>query len=245
MLAAALTLKKAVVLKSRPGRASQELQRLAELGRLSASLLHEISNPLTSALLHIEQYADKNSPAIKEARRSIRRIHRYVEAARQQARLESCQSRFAIAVQVSQVKRLALPIAKKANVRLTISTVPACSLYGDPVKFQQILANILINAIEAYERDLAPELDKFVKLDVLIEQGQLVIRVQDWGSGIAIKDIVRIFEPFFTTKALSGHGLGIGLALVKQYVTEDFKGRLNVQSTRRRGTVFTIRLPIN
>ena len=65
-----------------------DLQRLAELGRLSATLLHEISNPLTAALLHLDQ-SSQHKPNIREARRSMQLLKMYVEAARQQVRREN------------------------------------------------------------------------------------------------------------------------------------------------------------
>ena len=244
MGAPAISIKRIGSLKNRSSdHASQELHRLAELGRVSASLLHEIGNPLTSALLHIEKYADKNSPSLQEVRRSIKRIYTYVEAARQQARSESRQASFGICAQVAQVKRLVQPLARKAGVKLIINDLPGCRLYGDRVKFQQILANLIINAIEAYERDEACSIEKIVKVEITAGQ-KLTIKVHDHGSGIAVSDIKRIFEPFFTTKSLSGHGLGIGLELVKQYVDHDFKGSLYVHSSRRRGTQFIINLPL-
>jgi signal transduction histidine kinase len=70
----------------------------------------------------------------------------------------------------------------------------------------------------------------------------LEIKVNDWGKGIAETDFTKIFEPFFTTK--KSKSLGIGLAIVKQYVAEDFKGALAVKSSRHGGTCFTVRLPV-
>src|SRR4051812_3847599 len=82
-----------------------DLHRLAELGRLSATLLHEISNPLTSALLHLEQYDGSNPDNLRQARRSIRLLRRYVEAARQQVRKESRLTDFGLKLQLSQIKQ--------------------------------------------------------------------------------------------------------------------------------------------
>lgn len=236
--------KNSLSVKRSNGRSWQEFQRLAELGRLSASLLHEISNPLTAALLYIEQCDDKQSPGIRGARRSIRLLHRYVEAARQQVRLESRPTGFGIRIPVTQIKRLVRPLAKRAGVNLIIESPPQCRLYGDPVKFQQILANLIVNAIKAYHEDTAPDLHKAVHVSLAVGGQALTIRVTDWGQGIDAARMSRIFEPFYTTKSRSGHGLGIGLSIVKQYVTHNFRGSIRVRSSRRGGTVFIIKLPL-
>lgn len=220
-----------------------ELQRFAELGRVSASLLHEISNPLTAALLNLE-LGDPQSAAIRRARRDIKTLRRYVEAARQQIRRQSQATSFGLRPQLDQVNRLALPLAKKAGVKLTIGTPPKCRLYGDPVKFQHVIANLIINAIEACAY---ADIDDRREVRVAFEStsDEVIIRVRDHGQGIAAGDLAKIFDTFYTTKHGSGHGLGLGLAIVKQYVTADFKGSIEVASSRRRGTCFSVRIPVS
>ncbi|HVX24456.1 MAG TPA: hypothetical protein VG992_03905 [Candidatus Saccharimonadales bacterium] len=114
----------------------QELQRLATFGRLSASLLHEISHPLTAASLHLEQ--DGQPRAIRNARRNLQLLQRYIEAARQQLRQASQATNFSLQPQLNQVKRVVLPLAKRRGVKLEIIVDPAYRLWGDPVKFQQL-----------------------------------------------------------------------------------------------------------
>lgn len=220
-----------------------ELQRLAELGRLSATLLHEISNPLTAALLHLEQAEHPNSSAVREAKRSIQMLKKYVEAARQQVRKESALSDFKIRTSVNQVKRVVTPLANKAGVNLIVEAVPDCRLYGDPVKFQQVLANLLVNAVEAYQDATINNLIKIVRLKITFTGHFLNMEVTDWGQGISGSQLQHVFEPFYTTKRQAGHGLGIGLAIVHQYVTHDFGGSIVVSSSRRYGTRFKVCLP--
>lgn len=219
-----------------------ELQRLAELGRLSATLLHEISNPLTAALLHLEN-AGHDPASLREARRSIKTLKRYVEAARQQVRKQSTLTDFKITTSLAQIKRVIIPLAKKAGVNLVFSSVPDCRLYGDPVKFQQVLANLIVNAIEAYQNQPADRLAKPVHVQISAAAHTLMIEVSDWGQGIDQAQIAHIFEPFYTTKSQAGHGLGIGLAIVRQYVTDDFGGSISVRSSSRHGTTFSVIMP--
>lgn len=220
-----------------------EVERLAELGRLSSSILHEISNPITSALLYLEQYKDQPAAAIRKVQASIKTLREYVEAARQQARGESQSIQFRVNHQIAQLKRVVQPLAKQAGVQLTFATNQDCILYGDPVKFQQVVANLIVNAIEAYGHDSAPELVKPVRVSLYACEDCFTIEIADWGQGIKPSQIGRIFEPFYTTKSHNGHGLGIGLAIVKQHVTSDFNGSISVRSGRRQGTTFSVTIP--
>ena len=89
-----------------------DLQRYAELGRLSASLLHEISNPLSVALLNLDQMGDQKSYSIRSLRRSLVRLTRYVNAARGQLKDQSPETSFYIDAQLSDVKRLVYAVCK-------------------------------------------------------------------------------------------------------------------------------------
>lgn len=220
----------------------REMQRFAELGRLSASLLHEISNPLTAAILHLEQHHDQESLNIRQAKHNIQLLQRYVEAARQQLRQESQPVNFYIRPQLSQIRRLLTPMARRAGIRLRFSLEANYRLYGDPIKFQQILANLITNAIDAYGDVSRLNSQQEVKIVISGKQHWVFLRVSDRGQGIPVDRISRLFDAFYTTKGFSGKGLGIGLTAVKQYVEEDFHGAIQVTSSQRYGTQFTLRL---
>lgn len=223
--------------------ALDELHHFAKLGRLNASLLHEIANPLTAALLSLEQ--TKLRPAgIEQVERNLQLLRRYVEAARQQVRQDSHSSWFSIRPQIEQLKRVIIPMAKSCTVQLTIDPIPSCRLFGDPVKFQHIVANLISNGIDAYQNDSSPDLARSVHVSFTKTRRELKVRVTDWGEGIDPVKLKLVFEPFYTTKTSSKQGLGIGLYLVRQYVTEDFGGSIAVASSRRHGTQFTLRVPL-
>ena len=222
----------------------RELQRFAELGRLSATLLHEISNPLTAALLHLEQHHDQDSLNIKQVRRNILLLTRYVDAARQQLRKETQPINFYVRPQIIQIRRLITPIARRAGVRLHYDIPANFKLYGDPVKFQQIISNLVINAIDAYSLSPSINRNKDVYISLVGRQQWVILRVSDRGHGISQDSLPLLFEPFYSTKIQSGKGLGIGLTVVKQYVENDFHGSIVANSSPRRGTTFTARLRI-
>ena len=221
----------------------QELQRFAELGRLSASLLHEIASPLTAAILNLE-LSDQRSPAIRQVQRDIQLLKRYVEAARQQVRQQSRPTVFCVQPQLEELKLVVRPLARQAGIRLDIGTAPDCRLRGDPVKFQQLLTNLIVNAIEAYTEDPPGNYMSLVRVVLARDRSWLIVRVTDWGTGITAEALPHIFETFYTTKSLSGQGLGIGLATVERYVTVDFGGSIKVSSSSLRGTRFTVKLPV-
>jgi signal transduction histidine kinase len=223
---------------------SEDLHRFAEMGRLSASLLHEISSPLTVALLHLDQVGDQTSQSVKHIRRNLNRLTRYVNAARGQLKDKGDIKPFSLNSQISDVKRLVLPAARVSYVKLKFSKLPRLKLNGDPLQFQQILVNLIVNSIEAYPK--ANSLSKTRLVLVEFEQGvsEIMIKVQDNGSGIAESELARVFEPFYTTKTRSGHGLGLGLVIVKSYVENSFNGNISLNSTEREGTCFTIKLPL-
>lgn len=221
----------------------RELQRFAELGRMSASLLHEISNPLTAALLNLE-LSDQRSASVRRAQRDIQLIRRYVEAARQQVRRQSKPTNFCVQPQLEQLKRIVIPLARQAGVQLRINALPNCRLRGDPVKFQHIINNLVINAIEAYDKSVPDDQAPLVRMSLTRQRNWLMIQVTDRGKGITAADLPHIFETFYSTKAEAGHGLGIGLAIVEHYVTADFGGFIRATSSQRDGTRFTVKLPL-
>jgi signal transduction histidine kinase len=222
--------------------ALSEMERYAELGRLSATLLHEITNPLAAALLHLEQSANEHSHSIKRAKRNIHLLWRYVEAARQQVRQESRVGFFMSNAQLEQVKRVFMPLARRSDIKLEVYTPKNYRLYGDPVKFQQIVSNLISNAIDAAKP--CPKERRVIKLSVTASRQYLVLRVTDRGNGVGPEQLQHLFEPFYTTKATAGQGMGIGLALVKRYVEQDFGGSIRVRSRLMAGSRFIVRLKL-
>ncbi len=219
----------------------QELERFAEIGRLSASMLHEINNPLTAAMLWLEQ-CNVQQPHIQHARSSIHLLHRYVEAARQQLRREGRRRDFCVQSELEQAWHVLAPLARRREVSLRFASAEDCILHGDPVRFQQIIANLVRNAIDAYDNCPPGSRRKSVRLDVHARQDHLVIEVSDRGCGIASNQLERLFEPFYTTKGGTGLGLGIGLSAAKRSIETDFRGSIKVRSSKRRGTKFIVKL---
>lgn len=218
-----------------------ELQRLAEFGRLSAGLLHEVANPLTVASINLEQLSGQSrSLLLKRATESLQYIERFLEAARKQLKSQGSLTEFGVQSEIKQVLAILDHRARESEVKLVLQPAPRYRLYGDPVKFNQIMANLLINAIEAY--DDSDLIDRRVTISLRRRDKWLEIAVHDQGRGLHESQLDRIFEPFYTTKPADHPNMGIGLATVKQLVENDFKGSVSVNSQADTGTSFKVRL---
>lgn len=219
-----------------------ELQRFAEFGRLSANLLHEVTNPLTAASLNLQNSGLEQSPALKQVRKSLKQLERYVLAARKQLQNESRKFEFNVAKETRELFSVLKPIARKASVTLELDIENSIKLYGDPVRFNQILANLVVNAIDAYKSDFLVFSNRKVAVHIKQIRNIVFVTVTDWGKGIEKDKINLLFEPFYTTKTETMRGLGIGLSIVKQSVEQDFNGVIKVTSRPNHGTIFSLKL---
>ncbi len=217
-----------------------ELQRFAEFGRLSANLLHEVASPLTAASLNLEQASHDENYLIEQVQKNIQQIERYVSSARKQLQRESSRATMDVTAEIDQVVSLVMPLARESGVELRVHVPSSLTLYGDSVKFSQLIANLVVNAIDA-SRSLRRA--RFVHIYAKQHNKWLTIDVIDHGTGVQLAKIDQVFEPFYSTKTADNRGLGIGLSLVKQFVEEDFGGTISVTSTPKHGTKFTVILP--
>jgi signal transduction histidine kinase len=220
-----------------------ELQRFAEFGRLSAHLLHDIANPLNAATLHLESYTGANTASVKNARRSLKQLERYIKAARCQLRNHSEDTVFNVRQELKRVEIVMCPLAKNVGVSLHIEVENGLQLSGDAIKFNQIVSNLIANAIDAYQGVLGTALQKPIVVKALHHKNHIELSVHDWGRGIELENIGHIFQPFYSSKLADDRGLGIGLAIVKKMTENDFKGTIKAFSSPKNGTLFRLRMP--
>ena len=218
-----------------------ELRRFAEFGRLSANLLHEIANPLTAAFLNLELVKPEVSSQVVQAQKNLKQLERYVDAARQQLRGSGQLQNFAVRKEITQLLRMIAPRVAGAQLQIVYTQAENHYLFGDPVKFSQVIGNILLNAIEARTVNVVETKKPKILLNIKSQSNFLVCSVQDFGIGLSIEQLSHIFKPFYSTKQSNERSLGIGLAIVEQFVKQDFKGRISVKSKPGKGTIFTIR----
>ena len=220
-----------------------DLQRFAEFGRLSATLLHELANPLTAVALDLEQLeGKKRSKLISRAREGIAHMEQYVDSARRQLRNQSEIRLFDVAQEIERVAGFLEGKARTQHVQIITHLSEGVSIKGDSIRFDHIISNLLGNAIDAYD-DVETKKDKVV--DIRMEpHGQLAyITVTDHGCGIPKEQLSHVFDAFYTTKSTI-QGTGIGLAITKQAIEEAFQGMVTVTSDKKQGTQFVVRLPL-
>jgi len=126
----------------------------------------------------------------------------------------------------------------RQDLQIDVEAPPVLQIAGHPGQLQQVLMNLVQNAIDALRDVDRPRVE--VRVDVA--DGMARVRVRDNGAGIAPDDLVRVFDPFFTTKPL-GQGTGLGLSISYGIVTEH-GGNLTAANHGQGGAVFTLSLPM-
>ncbi|RUO94510.1 PAS domain S-box protein [Corallococcus sp. AB018] len=223
-------------------------EKLASIGQLAASVVHEINNPMTAvatyadALLQRSRMTPGANPAdqekLKKILESSHRILRFTRDLVSYARpAQDRPERVSLNAVVDMAVGFCEHVVSQARVsvqREYASDVPP--LAAVRANLVQVFVNLITNACHAMQPGGG------VYLSTLQEGPEAVVRVRDTGTGIEQRNLSRIFEPFFTTKP-EGRGTGLGLSIC-QGIVENHGGRLTVESTLGQGTTFTVRLPL-
>jgi signal transduction histidine kinase len=220
-------------------------ERLAVIGKMASMIAHEIRNPLNSITLNAEM-VEKNLAVTKdtETLELIRAISgeadRLNEITEQYLRYAHIPKPSMEILKIDLlIKDLFLFMKEEINksgINVNFqSDIDAIEIKGDENQLKQVFLNILRNAVEAMKN--GGEL----KVRLELSNDNLLINIEDTGSGIPEENLEKIFTPFFTTKS---KGTGLGLALSQQIIAAH-GGRIDVQSNPGEGTAFTITLPCN
>lgn len=223
------------------------LQRIASLGVLSSSIVHELNNALTPILNYAKLGMRSNDAEFQ--RKSFERILEGAQRATAMAggvlglvrprvdRLEPVE----LGRLVEDVLLITAKDLQKHRVHVEYQARERVLSAVNPAQIQQVLLNLVINARQAMPN--GGTLSILVGRDATRRWGE--IRLSDTGTGIAPADLKRIFEPFFSTKSADQAGLGgTGLGLpVCRDIIEAHKGRIRVESRPGEGATFTLRLP--
>ncbi len=216
--------------------------KLAAIGELAASIVHEIKNPIQILVMHMEMvqrgkplpnWTDLLAQQIKRLSEISRRLMNFSRNASDDPKMEEVVVNKAIEETVAMVQH------EYRNWKIDIE----CALHPDlpPIMananaLQQAFLNLLINA-----RDAMPQGGK-ISITTASSGYHVIVKFSDTGSGIAKEHLDKIFMPFFTTKG-EGNGTGLGLSICRTIVSEH-KGEINVESEVGKGTTFTIFLPM-
>ncbi|WP_050523255.1 sensor histidine kinase [Pseudorhodobacter wandonensis] len=220
-------------------------EKMAALGRMSAAIVHEISQPLAAmeATLGAAEIAlpagqEKTQTRIATARGLIRRMQRTTKHLKSFSRKEQGElALIDISHAIENAIELTAPRAKAIGVSPQfIAPLASVHVRAGAIRMEQVLVNLLLNALDAVEGK--PD----ARITVTAEQAALTtIRVTDTGTGIASADLPRITEPFFSTK-ITGEGLGLGLS-ISQAIVQEFGGEIRISSDIGTGTTVTVTLP--
>ena len=219
--------------------------KLAALGEMSAGVSHELNQPLAAMKTYLagaKLLLQRRRP--EEALSSFLRIDDLIDrmgAITRQLKsyarkggdaLEPIDARECVSSAIAMME----PQLKSRKVRITRNLPPdPVMLMADRVRLDQVLINLLRNALDATKSIDDPS------IDVILSAGQVAtITVRDNGPGI--EDLDELFEPFYTTKA-PGDGVGLGLA-ISSGIVNDLGGRLYARNGRAGGAVFEVQLPL-
>jgi PAS domain S-box-containing protein len=218
--------------------------RLALLGELSASIMHEIRQPLTAILANAA--AGKLLASDSEIRMIFAEIEQLgssvdqiIEHLRTLVRKRPLELQSLDVNQVArEVLRLVAPDAHRRSATLVAELSPEpLSIEADRVCLQQVLLNLVVNALDAVNE--SAEGERRVIVRTRSAPDSVEISVSDTGNGIPADVLPKLFETFFTTK---NDGLGLGLAISRSIV-EAHAGRIWVEDHRGRGATFRLSLP--
>jgi C4-dicarboxylate-specific signal transduction histidine kinase len=224
------------------------VSRVTTLGELSASIAHEVNQPLTAIVTHgdaalrflhfdppqTEEVEDALQRMIADGRRAgdiIRRIRALTRKSEAQI----------AAIDLNEVVREAAPLIARAltdgGAELRLHLAPGeLVIQGDRVQLQQVVINLAVNGIQA----MAGRPQKLLTIGSAMVDGHARVTVQDTGPGIDPAHVKTLFDPFFTTKA---EGMGMGLSICRT-ILEAHNGRIWAEAAVTQGALFTLEVPL-
>jgi PAS domain S-box-containing protein len=223
--------------------------RIATVAELSASIAHELNQPLMSVLANAQagkRWLARNPPNLMETNASIDRILRDARGADEtMQRIRALFKREAFEKKEANIRdivgeavRLVQEVPNKREIpidRRFDELLPPVSV--DPIQIQEVFINLISNATEAMEEDSG--ISPLVKVRAAVtDQSEMLVQVIDNGPGVS--DVEKIFDAFVTTKE---SGMGIGLA-VSRSIVEAHGGRIWAENNPDGGTTFNIALPL-
>jgi len=217
--------------------------RLADIGKLAASVAHELRNPL--ATINISSFNLKNKTEGEDLHKHLDRIRKKVEEANRiidnllnYSRLrppnrEKFNLHDRLEEAVREIRnRKNYPVE---NLKLEIEPVRDSEISADPYQLGEVFSNILNNAFNAIDREHGE-----VAIGAHTDDGKAVIVIRDNGEGIEKEFLKKVFDPFFSTRA---KGTGLGLAICRQII-KNHGGSIELDSERGSGTTVTISIPV-
>jgi PAS domain S-box-containing protein len=226
------------------------MNRLSVMGELAASLSHELLHPIATARNNARagiRFLELNPLNLNEVREALECVVRDADRAKdivgrirnQIKRAPPRKELFGLNEAISEVIVMVRSAITKSGISVSTRLVDGLApVQGDRVQLQQVLVNLILNAVEA----MSSVEDGTRQLSIRTEQSQtggILVAVHDSGPGVDPVNLERVFEPFYTTKT---SGIGMGLAIC-QTIIHGHGGRLWMRPNEPRGAVFQFTLP--
>ena len=225
------------------------LSQVLGMGELTASIAHEVNQPLTAVVTQgyaCVEWLSTDPPNLEKARQTVERIIQ--DGTRAGATISRVRALFKKEAPVKDwldvnevVHELTVFLrdeAMRRGIHMQTDLVPGLpKVKADRVQLQQVLLNLLMNGMDATE-DVTDHRKELI-IRARVEQGIVLVRVEDSGKGLDAQTAEKIFTPFFTTKP---HGIGLGLSLSRSIV-EAHEGKLWASTRPTGGAVFQFTLP--
>lgn len=222
-----------------------QIYLFAEFGKLTSGLFHDLVSPLTAISLHIEElkiqhnHPKKIQNLVDQAFHATKHLETFLKNIRKQIQNQEEKESFDLGHEIQEALGIVRHEAQKLNIHM-MTHLPDMSLFfGNPIKFHQMVVNLLTNAIDAYE-DMDGE--KTIEISLQKSGNEWSLKIVDFGRGIPEEQKPYIFDPLFTTKK-SSKGVGIGLCIVKYKIEKEFGGSIEVQNSEPHGTTFLLKFP--
>ena len=225
--------------------------RVATVGQLTTSITHEVNQPITAAVTYalaarrwlgaeppnFREVDDALSHVVKEGKRAGEVVERV------RALIKKVPARKdAVAIDDAILEVIALTRTEAANNSVSVRTQFAeglPSVQGDRVQLQQVMLNLIVNAIQAMRGIGESPRELQISIDAVPSEGGVRVGVRDTGPGLSPESLSRLFEPFYTTKP---DGMGIGLCICRSII-EAHGGRLWAIPCEPRGALFQFTIP--
>ena len=228
----------------------ERASRLNTMGQLTASIAHEINQPLAAIITNAEAcllWLEADRPDLEEARQAATRIvrngHRAGDIIKSVRALTRKSTLEMVPLDINNVIREVIVLLggefRRRGVRVEASLSPDLgSVVGDSVQLQQVVLNLIMNGIEAMAE--CPHGQRWMKIrSGNDESGEVLVAVRDSGPGLDFARAQRLFEAFFTTKP---EGMGMGLSICRSII-DTHGGRLWASPNLPNGAVFQFALP--